>query len=136
MIDPITKYILENKIINEIGFRNRNRPPARNALYDGFDISVDEYTAFIGGKGNFQKVIKKLQEIIKKQIKRYDDGMIFREFEYADTANVGWSGKAGEITISYSIWAVDTTEHMMSAAHSISFKNGKHNFEVTSGWDG
>ena len=135
-MDPITKYILEDKSINEIGFRNRRRPPTKNALYDGFDISIDEYTAFIGGKGNFQKVIKKLQEIIKKRIREYDEGMVFRKFENADTASVGWSERPGEIVVSYSIWAVDTTEHMMSAAHSITFKNGKHNFEVTSGWDG
>lgn len=130
MIDPITKHIL-----NEIGFGNRNRPPTKDALYYGFDITTEEYTLFIGGKGNFQKVIKKLQGLLKEQIKK-DGDMIFREFEYSKTALVSWARNPGTITVSYSIWAVDTTDHMMSAAHSISFKNGKHNFEVTSGWDG
>ena len=107
----------------------------KDALYHGFNISKDEYTSFIGGKSTCQKIVKNLENILMKEIKKTSE-IVFKKFEYADTARISWSKRPGEIIISYSIWAVDSTDHMMSATYKILFTGGKKIFEITSGWDG
>lgn len=123
------------KYLQELKFAGSGKPPSKDQLYFGVDITVDEFTAFIGGKSNFKKAVQKLQATLMKEIKRTPE-IKFKSFGYADWARIGWARRPGELMLSYTIWAVDDVNHMMAAEYRITFTGGKNSFEIVSGWDG